>query len=145
MPSKLPEYTRSAVIQKWLEGKSRNRIAVECNVSQGAVSAVIDDWKKSNGVSLAEQYRDLALTLERNGISVVQCAQGFRISKIMNHLAIDEDEAEAFLGETYSRCVGIGLQPRQIAGHMKDLASFNLDTGNPKSGNETGGVLNNHK
>jgi hypothetical protein len=132
MPARLPESTRSAVVQKWLEGQSRNKIAVQCNVGQGAVSGIIDDWEKSEGVSLAEQLRDLALTLERNGISVVQCAQGFRVSKIFKHLGIKEDEAEAFLGETYSRCVGIGLQPRQIADHIKDLASFIPESGNPE-------------
>ena len=86
MPRKLPESSRSAVVQKWLEGQSRNKVAVQCSVSPAAVSGIIDDWKMSVGVSLTEQYRDLALTLERNGISVVQCAQGFRI-KLMSNLS----------------------------------------------------------
>ena len=132
MPARLPESTRSAVVQKWLEGQSRNKIAAQCNVSQGATSGIIDNWERSEGVGLAEQLRDLALTIERNRISVVQCAQGFRVSKIIKHLGIKEDEAEAFLGETYSRCVAIGLQPKEIAGHMEDLASFIPESGNPE-------------
>lgn len=87
MPTKLPESSRLAVVQKWLEGQSRNKVSVQCGVSQGAVSGIIDHWEKSVGVSLAEQLRDLALTLERNGISVVQCAQGFRIFKLMSNLS----------------------------------------------------------
>lgn len=86
MPRKLPESSRSAVVQKWLEGQSRNKVAVQCSVSPAAVSGIIDDWEKSVGVSHAEQLRDIALTLKRNGISVVQCAQGFRI-KLMNNLS----------------------------------------------------------
>ena len=76
------------------------------------------------GVSHAEQLRDLALTLERNGISVVQCAQGFRTFKLMSNLGVKEDEVEAFLGETYNRCLGIGLHPREIANHLAALVSF---------------------
>ena len=87
MPRKLTESTRSAIVQKWLEGPSRNKISAQCSVSQATVSGIVDDWKKSVGVSLAEQYRDLALTLERNGISVVQCAQDFRIFKLMSNLS----------------------------------------------------------
>lgn len=128
MPGRLPEFTRSAIIQKWLEGKSRNQIAIECNVSQGAVSGTIDDWKKSVGVSLAEQLRDLLLAVGRSGISVVECAQGYRTFRMLSNLHVDEDKAGPFLGETVNRCIGIGISPEDIASHLQDLASFADDT-----------------
>jgi hypothetical protein len=128
MPGRLPEFTRSAIIQKWLEGKSRNQIAIECNVSQGAVSGTIDDWKKSVGVSLAEQLRDLLLAGGRSGISVVECAQGYRTFRMLSNLHVDEDKAGPFLGETVNRCIGIGISPEDIASHLQDLASFADDT-----------------
>jgi hypothetical protein len=88
MAARLPESSRSVVVQKWLEGQSRNKIAVQCSISQGAVSGIIDDWKKSVGVSIFEQLRDLAVALERNSTSVVECAQGYRIAKLMSKLGI---------------------------------------------------------
>ena len=114
MPSKIPETSRAEVIQTWLQPQSRNKVAAICGISPAAVSRIIDEWKRAVGVSRAEQLRDLATTIERHGISVTQCAQGYRIARHLSNLAVDEDEAESFLGESYNRCIGIGISPRDI-------------------------------
>jgi hypothetical protein len=123
MGLKIPESIRSEVMQKWLQGLSRNKIAAICGISQAATSGIIDDWKRSVGVTLAEQYGDLSTAMERQGISITQCAQGYRIF-VQSNLCIDIDRAESFLGETISRCIGIGFSPQDIASHLEDLVSF---------------------
>jgi hypothetical protein len=124
MGLKIPESIRSEVKQKWLQGYSRNKIAAMCGISQAATSGIIDDLKRSVGVSLAEQYRDMSTAMERQGISITQCAQGYRISVLLSNLCIDEDRAESFLGETITRCIGLGISPQDIASHLEDLVSF---------------------
>jgi hypothetical protein len=124
MGLKIPESIRSEVTQKWLQGLSRKKVAAMCGISQAATSGIIDDWKRSVGVTLAEQYRDLSTAMERQGISITQCAQGYRIFVHIRNLCIDEDRAESFLGETINRCIGIGFSPQDIASHLEDLVSF---------------------
>jgi len=136
MPSKIPETSRAEVIQTWLQPQSRNKVAAIFGISPAAVSGIIDEWKRAVGVSRAEQLRDLATTIERHGISVTQCAQGYRIARHLSNLAVDEDEAESFLGESYNRCIGIGISPRDIASHLKDLVSFAVDSKNLRIGME---------
>ncbi|MGH9951649.1 MAG: hypothetical protein ACRD5J_08500 [Nitrososphaeraceae archaeon] len=128
MPPRIPESTKSDVVQKWLEPQSRNNVALACGISQGAASGIIDDWKRDIGVSRAEQIRDWAETFERHRISVTQCAQGYRIARLMSDLGVDEDEFEVFVRETYKRCVAVGLQPGQIAYYLADLISFAIDS-----------------
>src|SRR5919106_283734 len=94
----------------------------------------------SIGVTFAEQLRDLATTIDRHGISVTQCAQGYRVDRLLNSMGIDEDNLKIFLGETYNRCVGIGVSPEDIGRHLKDLVSFTIDNQNLGiKRNESGG------
>jgi hypothetical protein len=45
MPSKLPDNIKSNVIQQWLAGRARDKIAFDCGISTGAVSNITNEWK----------------------------------------------------------------------------------------------------
>ncbi|MGI0042604.1 MAG: discoidin domain-containing protein [Nitrososphaeraceae archaeon] len=130
MGARISESLRSEVKQRWIKGESRNKIAAICGISQGAVSGIIDEWKRSVGVSLADQQRDLFTAMNRQGISVVECAQGFRIAKILKNIGVEADREESFLVETYNICIAIGFRPEDIAAHLSDLISFATDCKN---------------
>ena len=59
MGKSISESLRLEVWQRWMKGESRNKIASVCGISQGAVSSIIDEWKRSVGITLAEQQREL--------------------------------------------------------------------------------------
>jgi len=44
-----PEHIKSAVIDAWLMGKTRDNIASEFNVSTGSVSNIIEQWQNMIG------------------------------------------------------------------------------------------------
>lgn len=127
MGLRISESLRSEGIATWLKPHSGNEVAAICGIGPAATSGIIDEWKRSVGVSLAEKPRGLATTIERHGISVAQCAQGYRIARQPTNLGVDEDDVESFFGETYNRCFGIGIGPQDIVSHLKDLISFALD------------------
>lgn len=130
MGKRISDSLRSEVTKRWIKCESRNKIAAICGISQGAVSGIIDEWKRSVGVTLAEQQRDLFTAMNRQGISVAECAQGFRIVKILKNMGLEEDREESFLVETYNRCIAIGFRPEDIATHFSDLTSFATDCQN---------------
>jgi hypothetical protein len=117
----IPENIKSAVMQMHLEGGFRDEIARECGLSTGAVSGIFSNWKKSTGIGLAEQIIDLCRGLRRIGISVVQCATGCRIYKMLNNIGIDDNNFELFLTELYSKLVEVGLSHQEITMHLQDL------------------------
>lgn len=124
MPSRINASSRSLVIQKWLNGLSRDLIAKECGLSEGAVSAIIVQWKQLVGIEYAEQLRELAVALRKGGFSVLELAGAVRLKNIMNQIGVGEESFREFLTETYNTCKKIGLQPYQIATYLGDLVAF---------------------
>lgn len=49
MPSSINESIKSQVIQKWLQGLTRDSIAQQFGISTGAVSNVVEQWRKNFG------------------------------------------------------------------------------------------------
>ena len=71
-------------MQQWLQGKPRNDIAAENGISYGAVTNLVNDWRRGLGFAVAEELRELAVTLKKVGISPAQCALGFRVATILH-------------------------------------------------------------
>jgi DNA-directed RNA polymerase specialized sigma24 family protein len=65
LPTKLPEHVKSSVIQQWLQGKTRDSIAIDTGLSAGAVTNIINEWRKGLGYPLADELRELATTLKK--------------------------------------------------------------------------------
>src|SRR5947209_1967015 len=124
MPVKLPQAIKSLVIQQWLLGKPRNDIAAENGVSSGAVTNIVKEWRHNLGFAVADELRELALTMNKVGITAAQSALGFRTATIMLNVGVDEDSFESFILDIYNRCKEIGLSPENISSHIEDLLEF---------------------
>jgi hypothetical protein len=127
LPAKLPENVKSSVIQQWLQGKTRDSIAMDTGLSAGAVTNIINEWRKGLGYPLADDLRELATTLKKIGITASQCAVGFRLATIMVKLGVDEEEFESFISDIYDECNRLGLQPDKIAYYIDELLKFSKD------------------
>ena len=127
MPVKLPHATKSLVIQQWLQGKPRNDIAAENGVSSGAVTNIVKEWRHNLGFAVADELRELALTMKKVGITAAQCALGFRIATFMLNVGVDEDSFESFILDVYNRCKHIGLSSENISAYLQDLIEFSRD------------------
>jgi hypothetical protein len=73
---------------------------------------------------MADELRDLAVTLNKIGITPAQCAVGFRVAMMMNRLGIKEDSFESFMSDIYNRCKNLGLTPENIASYLTNLLEF---------------------
>jgi hypothetical protein len=124
MPARLPNISKSMVIQQWLQGIPRDAIANNNGLSAGAVTNIINEWRQQLGFSLVDELRELAITLKRIGISPAQCAVGCRIAMIMLNLGVKEDSLEQFILDVYNRCKDLALSPENIASHLEDLLEF---------------------
>jgi hypothetical protein len=124
MPSRLPDNYKSLVIQAWLNGEQRDKIAGDNGLSAGSVTNIINEWRAALGFPTADALRELAVTLRRLGISAAQCALGFRVATLMLRIGVKEDSFESFILDVYNRCKNIGLSPQNIAFHLTDLLEF---------------------
>ena len=97
MPTRHPDSIKSAAIQQWLEGKPRDLIADDTGSSSGAVTNIIDEWRQNLGIPIANDLRELAVTLKKIGITANQCAAGFRIAMILIKCGVGENEFLSFV------------------------------------------------
>ena len=135
MNYKISDDIRRKIIRLRLEGKSRKDIALLCNVSEGTVSNVLDDWKQKLGEVDADTLRELGSNLKRTGLDAAQCAQGHRIFMILRNMGVNEEAFESFISKLYERCMKVsGLTVDQIGSYLEDLVEFSEkddNNGNP--------------
>ena len=124
MPTRQPDSIKSAVIQQWLEGKSRDLIAADTGLSSGAVTNIIEEWRQNLGSPIANDLRELAVTLKKIGITANQCAAGFRIAMILIKCGVGENEFLSFVSQIYDGSKKLDLSPEKIISHLKDLLYF---------------------
>jgi transposase len=57
MPAAINEQIRKQVVQQWVSGHSRDKIAIDNSIGEGTVSGIINDWKKGLEDSEYESVR----------------------------------------------------------------------------------------
>jgi predicted nucleic acid-binding Zn-ribbon protein len=124
MPAKLSESVKSGVIQQWLKGVERDRIALGNGLSAGAVTNIVNEWRQAIDFSVADELRELAVTLKKIGITPGECAIGCRASMMLNRVGVGNDQLQSFLSDIYKRSVELGLTPQSIASYLRDLLEF---------------------
>jgi hypothetical protein len=130
MQGKLPDHIRSLVIKQWFEGVQRDMIAANNGLSAGAVTNVVNDFRRGLGYAVVDDLRELGVTFRKVGITPAQCALGFRVAMIIvAKLGVKEEELESFILDVYNRCIDLGLSPDNIALHIKDLTEFSKTNG----------------
>jgi hypothetical protein len=65
MPAGIDTQVKKQVINQWLSGESRDRIAVDNDIGAGTVSNIINDWKKGVEDSEYNSLRELAVSLKK--------------------------------------------------------------------------------
>ena len=123
----------SLVVREYLKGKTLNQIADETGISKGKVHYLIDNWKNNIGLPNIEEIRDFVVMVRKSGISIKQCAQGFRMLQLMKNLDIGDDheqtkydddatnEVSSFLETLNKPCKSLGIQPSIVPLWIQDL------------------------
>jgi len=81
MGSKIPKPIKLEVIRKWLEGKSRNKIAEEVGIGAGTVSGIIQEFQQNDPEF--ELLREVAVKLKNQGINIESFASLVRLRERM--------------------------------------------------------------
>jgi hypothetical protein len=144
---------KTLVIQGYLNGKTRDSISKEIGISTGGVSNTIREWKRGIKVPEIEALRDFTITIKKSGLSIQQCAQGYRMAQLMKGLGIDDEDWDAdgyttgsnsssngisndiniegkrmdfpsFVKEIYSNCKNLDITPTIISSWIKDMLDF---------------------
>jgi hypothetical protein len=84
MGSKIPKPIKLEVIRKWLEGKSRNKIANEIGIGAGTISGIIQEFRQNDPEF--DLLREVAVKLKNQGINIESFASLVRLREILNQI-----------------------------------------------------------
>ena len=65
MPAAINEQTRKQVIQQWVSGDTRDKIAIDNDIGEGTVSGIVNDWKRGLEDSEYESVRRVSCTVKK--------------------------------------------------------------------------------
>jgi hypothetical protein len=97
MPSAIDPLIKKHVINQWLSGDSRDRIAADNDIGSGTVSNIINEWKKGVGDSDYGSLRELAVYSKKEGFGLSDIASSTRLGNYIQKLGANQDQIESFI------------------------------------------------
>src|SRR5215469_12856884 len=97
MPAAIDPVIKKQVINQWLSGDSRDRIAADNGIGTGTVSNIIDDWKKGIQDSDYESIRELSVFCKKQGITLNALASCIRLNNYIQSLGANESALESLI------------------------------------------------
>jgi len=97
MPAVINSQVKKRVINQWLSGDSRDRIAADDDIGAGTVSNIINEWKKGVENSDYESIRELSLFSKKQGLSLGEYGCSIRLNNYIEKIGTNPDKIESFI------------------------------------------------
>ena len=101
-----PTIVKELVIKGYFEGKSFDEISNENNIAKGSVFNIIHRWKTQLEIPDIEAIREFSIMVRKSGITIKQCAQGFRFIQILTSFGIKDELDSKYVEDKMSRNIG---------------------------------------
>jgi hypothetical protein len=102
MPAPIDDIIKKRVVQQWLGGEARDKIAADNNIGEGTVSGIVSEFKIGLDNSEFEAARELALQAKKQGLNLSGLASNFRLHKFIRKSGANEDKIETFIANVSS-------------------------------------------
>ena len=97
MPAAIDFHVKKQVINQWLSGDSRDKIAADNDIGAGTVTNIINEWKKGVEDSDYNSLRELAIYSKKQGFGLSRIASSIRLSNYIQKLGANQDQIESFI------------------------------------------------
>jgi 5'-3' exonuclease len=97
MPAAIDTEVKKKVINQWLIGDTRDKIAADNKIGAGTVSNIINQWKKGVENSDYESIRELSLFSKKHGLNLAEYACSIRLNNYIVNIGTNPDEIESFI------------------------------------------------
>jgi tRNA C32,U32 (ribose-2'-O)-methylase TrmJ len=97
MPAPIDEIIKRRVVQQWLAGDSRSKIAIDNNIGEGTVYSIVNNFKVGLDNSEFNSARELALLAKKQGLTPVNLASSVRLNNYIVKSGAAEDKIESFI------------------------------------------------
>jgi hypothetical protein len=102
MPAPIESSIKRKVIQEWLTGESRSKIAIDSNIGEGTVSGIVSEFKIGLDAAEFDSARDLALAATKQGLNLSDLASHFRLYNYFRSSGASDEDIESFIARVSS-------------------------------------------
>src|SRR5438270_12243637 len=124
MPPSINHEIRNRVIEQWLSGIPRDKIALDNKIGTGTVSSIVRDWEKGLVDNDIKSIRQLTVQIRKQGMNLSECANIARLVNRIKRSGGNTRDIEKLLTRIHSRCISIGLPSEKISQLLMQL--FNI-------------------
>ena len=93
----IEEMIKRRVVQLWLAGEARDKIAADNNIGAGSVSAIIDDFKLGLDNLDLDSLRELMVEAKKRSMTPSELASHFKLFNYLSKSGAAEKEIETFV------------------------------------------------
>ena len=97
MPPPIDESIKRKVIQQWLSGYARPKIAIDNNIGEGTVSSIVNYFKIGLDNSEFDSARELALAAKKQGLNLSDLVSNFRLHNFIRNSGAAVEDIESFI------------------------------------------------
>jgi hypothetical protein len=102
MPAPIEASIKTKVIQQWLAGDPRHKIAIDNDIGEGTVGSIVNYFKIGLDQSQFDSARELALQAKKQGLNLSELASNFRLHNFIKSSRAAEDRIESFISNVSS-------------------------------------------
>jgi hypothetical protein len=102
MPAPIDELIRRRVIQQWLSGLPRDKIAADNNIGSGTVTSIVNNYKIGLGDLDFDKVRELAVAARKQGLNLSELASHVRLYNYFIKSGASENAIESFIANVSS-------------------------------------------
>ncbi len=107
-----PYSVKLKVIEGWVQGISRDKIALDNDIGAGTVTGIIQQSKTN--IPDLDLMRELALKLKKENLDLNYFTSAVRLKKVLDGLDISEENVESFLEEINIHCFKKNIDKKEF-------------------------------
>jgi hypothetical protein len=97
VPAAIDESIKRKVIQQWISGESRDKIAEDNNIGTGSVSSIIANYKVGLEILDFDSIRQLSIEIKKQGLNWSDLAPHIRLHNFLIKSGASEEKIELFI------------------------------------------------
>jgi hypothetical protein len=120
MVAKIPLSIKTKVLNEWLQGFTRNKIAENNGIGAGTVMG-IHQQARNNDIPDIDLMRELALMLKKKGLDVNHFSSSVRLKKVLDRIGFPEEKLESLLEEIHIYSFQIGIDEKEFLSKTDEI------------------------
>jgi DNA repair ATPase RecN len=121
MGIRTPHAVKARVLKEWIQGISRDQIAVYNEIGAGTVTSIIQQTKNNHPYYDLDLIRELALKLKKENLDLNYFAPAVRLKKVLDRLEMTEENVEAFLEEINIHCFKKNINKKDFISKIDEV------------------------